>query len=78
MITSTANRNDRDANLIVVTALDGYAYNHRISTSDAAKIFKKNDMFTLIRSQYDVLHTLSLDESIQFAEDVLRRREMLQ
>lgn len=65
---------DRDKNLLVVTALDGYARNHRISTYEAAQVFKKNDMFSLIRSQYDVLHTLALDESIRFAEDVLARR----
>lgn len=71
-------RIERDKNLIVVYALDGYARNHGISTHEAVKIFKENDMFSLLRSQYEVLHTLALDESIQFTEDVLARRSGLQ
>jgi hypothetical protein len=64
----------RDMNLLVVTALDGYAHNHGISTHDAAKVFERNELFALIRSQYAVLHTLALEESIQFVEDVLAQR----
>lgn len=67
-------RISRDTNLLVVNAIDGYAHNHGISMHEAVKVFKKNDMFALIRSQYEVLHTLALDESVQFAEDVLARR----
>ena len=71
-------RVERDKNLIVVYALDGYAHNHGISTYEAAQIFKKHDMFSLLRSQYEVLHMLDLDESVGFAEDVLARRAEMQ
>ena len=69
---------ERDKNLLVVTALDGYARNHQMSTADAARLFQRHGIFSLIRSQYEALHMLALEESIQFAEDVLSRRGVVQ
>lgn len=79
MNNSSSNTHMRsDMDLLVVTAVSGYARKHRMSTHDAVKVFSSNDIFSLIRSQYDVLHTLALDESVQFAEDVLARRGVKQ
>ncbi|MBU3192634.1 DUF3791 domain-containing protein [Clostridium algidicarnis] len=66
---------ENDKNLLVIEAIEGFAYNHNISSSKALEIFNKYDIIKLLRSQYDVLHTQSLDESIKFVEDVVRRKE---
>ena len=64
-----------DKNLLVVTAIQGYAANHHISESDACKKFEQHGMFSLIRSQYDALHTQPPEETVNFAEDVMARYE---
>lgn len=66
---------ENDKNLLVVEAIEGFAYNHNISSSTALDIFSKYNLIELIRSQYDVLHTQSIDESIGFVEDIVRRKE---
>ncbi|AOR24136.1 DUF3791 domain-containing protein [Clostridium taeniosporum] len=65
---------EHDKNLLVIEAIEGFAYNHNLSSSEALDIFNKYDIIKLIRSQYDVLHTQSLEESINFVEDVVRRK----
>lgn len=69
------NREENDKNLLIIEALEGFAFNHNISSSEALIIFQKYNLIDLIRSQYDVLHTQSLEESIKFVEDVVRRKE---
>ena len=66
---------ENDKNLLIIEAIEGFAFNHNISSSNSFKIFEKYDLFNLIRSQYDVLHTQSLEESVGFIEDVVRRKE---
>jgi hypothetical protein len=66
---------ENDKNLLVIEAIEGFAYNHNISSSKALDIFNKYDLIKLIRSQYEVLHTQSLEESIWFVEDIVRRKE---
>jgi len=61
----------RDENLMVVTAVEGYSFRHGVTTKETFELFRRCGIFDLIRSQYDTLHTQSLDESISFAEDVL-------
>ena len=63
----------RDENLMIVTAVEGYSFNHGIETEEAFDLFRRHNVFGLLRSQYDTLHTQSLDESILFAEDILSR-----
>lgn len=69
------NNLENDINLLIIEAVEGYAYNHKISSSEALDVFKKYNIIKLIKSQYDVLHTQSLDESINFVEDVVRRKQ---
>ena len=69
------NREENDKNLLIIEALEGFAFNHNISSSEALIIFQKYNLIDLIRSQYDVLHTQSLEESIKFVEDVVRIKE---
>jgi hypothetical protein len=64
---------ERDQNLMLVAAVEGYSQRHNMEPSDVLKLFIKNNINTLIRSQYETLHTQSLDESASFAEDILNR-----
>lgn len=66
---------EKDKNLLVVTALQGYAANHNISEYEAYEKFSKHNLFSLIREQYDALHTQDLEETVAFAEDVMKRYE---
>lgn len=42
------NQTELDKNLMVVTAIQGYAENHHILETEAYEIFKRNDLFLLI------------------------------
>ena len=64
---------ERDENLMIVTAVEGYSFKQNMNEKDVFELFSRHDIFNLLRSQYDTLHTQSLDESISFAEDVLSR-----
>ena len=63
----------RDENLMVVTAVESYSFEHGMNEKDVFALFNRHNVFNLLRSQYDTLHTQSLDESVSFAEDVLSR-----
>ena len=63
----------RDENLMVVAAVEGYSFEHGMSEIEAFDLLSRHNVFNLIRSQYDTLHTQSLDESVSFAEDILSR-----
>jgi hypothetical protein len=58
---------------MVVAAVEGYSFGHGMDEKDAFDLFSRHDLFDLLRSQYDTLHTQSLDESVSFAEDILSR-----
>jgi hypothetical protein len=64
----------RDENLMIVAAVEGYSFKHNIAAKDTFDLFGRYGVFDMIRSQYDTLHTQSLDESVSFAEDVLVSR----
>jgi len=63
-----------DKNLIVVAAIEGYSSRHNMSAKLVFDLFRKNNIIELLRSQYEVLHTQSIDEGVFFAEDILARR----
>lgn len=69
------NQTERDKNLMVVEAIEGYAYNHNLKSKEVFELFLQNGIISLLRSQYEALHTQSLEESIYFVEDVLRRKQ---
>ena len=64
---------ERDQNLMVVAAVEGYAFSHHMDARSVLALFIRNKVNELIRSQYEVLHTQDLDESVAFAEDILTR-----
>ena len=63
-----------DSNLLVVAAVEEYARRHEISTKETIDIFREHNIFFAIRSQYEVLHMLDLDEAASFADDLLVKR----
>lgn len=64
-------QNERDAHLISVVAAEEYARWHNMTTAQVVDLFSRENIFDLLRSQYDVLHTLDLSEGAQFAADYL-------
>ena len=62
---------ERDQNLMLVYAIEGYSQRHNLPEKDVIYLFKKHGIFQLIRKNYNALHTQDLDESISFAEYVL-------
>jgi len=65
---------ERDENLMIVVAVEGYSHKHKISPKDALSLFIQNDVNWLIRRNYGALHTQPFDEPLLFAEDVLARK----
>ena len=62
---------ERDQNLMIVYAVEGYSQRHNMPEKDVITLFRKHGVNDLIRKNYEALHTQDLDESISFAEDVL-------
>ena len=60
-----------ESDLIFVITTENYATRHRMSILNVLKLFSKNNIYNLLRSQYEVLHTLDFDESLEFVEDYL-------
>lgn len=63
-----------DMNFMIVSTIEEFGYRHQISTAVVFELFKKNHLFDMIRSQYDVLHTLPLSESTDMAESLLKKQ----
>lgn len=64
---------ENDKNLMIVEAIEGYACNHNMKPCEVFLLFRNNGIIDLLRSQYKTLHTQSMEESIYFVEDILRR-----
>jgi hypothetical protein len=64
---------EQDQNFMIVTAVEGYSQRHNMPPSDVLNLFIKYNITDLIRAQYNALHTQSPDESVLFAEDILKR-----
>ena len=62
---------ERDQNLMLVYAVEGYSWRHNLSEKETIALFQKHGINELIRKNYNTLHTQDLDESISFAEDIL-------
>ncbi|MDR0537451.1 MAG: DUF3791 domain-containing protein [Tannerellaceae bacterium] len=64
----------KDENLMIIVAAEQYAMKYGISTSEAFELLRENEIHTLIRKHYNALHTQPLDESLYFADNVLKQR----
>jgi len=65
-------QDERDKNLMVVAAAEGYAVRHDMPTQSAFALLSKYGVTEAIRRHYNTLHTQSLDESVYFAEDMMK------
>ena len=63
----------QDENLLVVAAVEGYSRRHHLPTKKVIELFVSCGLLQLIRQNYPTLHTQSLDDRVDFAEDVLAR-----
>ena len=64
-----------DENLLVVAAVEGYSWRHDVPAQKTIGLFFDKDLLRTIRENYPVLHTQDLEESVDFAEDVLELSE---
>lgn len=62
-----------DEKLIYVSTAEEYALRHSLRVCDVLRLFKKNSIEKLLKSQYEVLHMLDISESVSMVESVLRR-----
>ena len=60
--------------MIIVATVERYAAMHGISVVETFDLFKKYDLFTILRENYDTLHTQSLFEGASFADDYIARQ----
>lgn len=67
------NRIDKESDLIVIAAAEEFAYKQNMEVKDVLQLFQQKGLFELLRSQYDVLHTLDLSECTDFVESYLKR-----
>lgn len=63
---------ERDANLIFVAAVEEYGLRHQMQVKDVLSLFAEYNIFSMLRLQYEVLHTMDLGEGADFAESVLQ------
>ncbi len=61
----------QESDLIFVVTTENYAARHKMSISNVLNLFSKKNIYNLLRSQYEVLHTLDFNESLEFVEDYL-------
>ena len=65
----------RDENLLLVTAVELYAQKYNMSTINSLELFRQFDVTTLIRRHYNSLHTQPMEECFYFAEDIIKRKQ---
>lgn len=63
---------EREANLIVVAAVEEYGGRHHMSVKEVLSLFERYNIVDLLRSQHEVLHMMDLGEGANFAESVLQ------
>ena len=64
----------REENLLVVVAVEEYSRRHKISAHETIELFLKFGIMDSIRQCYDTLHTQDIYECVEFAEDILERK----
>jgi hypothetical protein len=65
---------EHDENLLVVTAVEGYSYRHNIPATEAFDLLDRQGVLALVRKNYETLHTQSLEETADFADDIMSRK----
>lgn len=68
------NKREKESDLIVIASAEEFAYKHEMKVNEVLHLFQEKGIFELLRSQYEVFHTLDLSEGAEFVESYLRRR----
>lgn len=64
---------ERKSNLLVISAIEGYAYRHGLTTRETYWIFRFYDVINMIRENFMELYNLDTDQYIDYCEEILRR-----
>lgn len=72
-ILNMTDKQKQESDLIFVITTENYATRHKMSILNVLKLFSKKNIYNLLRSQYEVLHTLDFNESLEFVEDYLSK-----
>jgi len=67
---------ERAKNLLVVAAVEEYSRRHRKPAYETLELFLKFDITNAIRQCYETLHTQDIYECADFAEDILKRKNI--
>ena len=62
-----------DEKLIYVSIVEEYAFRHGLPVCDVLRLFKRNSIEKLLKSQYEVLHMLDISDSVSMVESILGR-----
>ncbi len=65
-----------DENLMIVSTAEEYAFLHDMKMPDVLRLFKKSNIVSTLRSQYDVLHMLDIRDSVSMVEKILGRANL--
>ena len=65
---------EREENLLIVVAVEEYSRRHKIPANETIKLFVKFGILDSIRQCYETLHTQDIYECVEFAEDILKRK----
>ena len=68
-------KQQRDENLMLVTAVELYAKKYSIPTAVSFSLFRQYGINTLLRQHYSTLHTQPLEECFYFADDIIKRKQ---
>jgi len=66
----------REENLLVVVAVEEYSRRYNMSAHDTLALFLKFGITDLIRQCYDTLHTQDIYECVDFADDIIKRKNL--
>ena len=58
-------RQEREENLMIVAAAEEYGLRYHMPVKDVLSIFQQHHIAELLRSQYEVLHTMDLSEGAE-------------
>ena len=62
-----------DEKLIYVSTVEEYSFRHDLPVCDVLRLFKRNNIDKLLKTQYEVLHTLDISDSVSMVESILGR-----
>ncbi len=62
-----------DVEILSIQALERYAKQHDLTSSEAAKLFYKHQIFEKILIQHEYLHQLDLEDTLNYVEETIAK-----